>query len=347
MSGPDYEFSSAFNERCNLVTRKIARLLSENSRASVSDISKTTGISRKTAKDRVLRMEKELGLRYSIELNESALKLTSPHLVAVHFDSKPDYGHIAGLLKRSYIPQVAVSVKGKYDLLIYAIATSNKEYVHWDKSMQILLAEYGADWKTSEVVHRQLGFFPLRNEIIERLDLDATYKSMLEILNTNARTSFQEMSRQLKMHFNTVAYNFNKLLKSGYIERFTIMMDKPKDVTLMSFLAKYKPKEGYEERSATARKAFTKDDQYSLVSRYVICAPLIGSYDFFTLGAFDNFNAAYKNDITYHRKLFKKDGIKMVYGEVDKVLIGRLPIRSLDTKKEYKTVAWTVDFEKE
>ena len=69
-----------------------------------------------------------------------------------------------------------------------------------------------------------------------------------------------------------------------------------------------------------------------------MCAPLIGSYDFFTLGAFDDFETAYKNDIQYHKTLFKKQGIKIVYGEVDKVILGSLPIRSVDTKKEYNTL---------
>jgi hypothetical protein len=44
-------------------------------------------------------------------------------------------------------------------MAVYANALSSREYAHWDKSMQILLSDYGVEWKASEVVHRQLGYF--------------------------------------------------------------------------------------------------------------------------------------------------------------------------------------------
>jgi len=345
MDETPYEFKSEFNDRYNLVTRKLVRMLSQDARISTSNLSKALGISRKTVHDRLLKVDAEFGIRYTIELNENLVKLSSPHLVVVKFDSKPDYEHVTELLKSSYIPQLAIATKGKYDLIIFAAATSSKQYAHWDKSMQILLQKYGADWHSSEVVHRQLAFFPLRNELIERLEIEPKYKEMIKLLNVNGRSSFKHISDTLGMHFNTVAYNFNKLLKMNYIKRFTITMNKPPNATLMSFFSKYRPSEGYENRSALARKAFMSDDEYSLISRYLMCAPLIGSFDFFTLGAFDNFDTAYKKDILYHKKIFVKDKIKIEYGEVERVLLGQLPIRSIDTMSEYNTIKWAADFQ--
>jgi len=342
----DVEFRSDFNEKYSLVTRKMLRILSEKSRISISELAKVLGVSRLTARNRLSKLEAEFGIRYTAELNETALNLVSQHLIMIKFDSKPDYGHIAEILKQSCIPQVAVSVKGGYDMILYAVSRSTREYAHWDKSMQILLADYGADWKPSEVVHRQLGFFPLRNELLDSLDMPVEYKGILKMLNADSRTSYRQMSRQLGMHFNTAAYNFNKVLKAGYVKRFTMTMDRPTDITLMSFFAKYKPREGYEKSSSVARKAFMSDDPYSLVSRYLICAPLIGSYDFFTLGAFDSADVAYRNDVKYHKDLFKKHGIRMAYGEIDNVILGSLPIRSIDTRKEYNTIVWNVDLQK-
>lgn len=344
MEGSEYEFRSEFNERYSLVTRKMLRALSENSRVSVSDLARMLDVSRITVRNRLRDVESKLGVQYTAELDEGMLGLSSQHLIVVKFDSQPDYGKIGEMLRQSYIPQLAVSVKGSYDMIIYALSTSSRDYAHWDKSMQILLSEYGVDWKPSDVAHRQLGFFPLRDELLAKLDIPEDYKGILRALHSDSRTPFRQISKSLGMHFNTVAYNFNKLVKSGYIKRFTITAGMPPDVTLMSFFAKYRPREGYEDSSAAARKAFMSDDRYSLFSRYLMCAPLIGSYDFFTLGAFDSPEVAYRNDVMYHKSLFLKHGIRLAYGAVDRVILGRLPIRSIDVAKEYNKIFWKPGF---
>ncbi len=340
----EYEFRSNFNDKYSLTTRKLLRLISQDSRASVSKMSGIVGVSRAMLRKRLSKMEKELGIRYTIEINEARLKLTEPHIIAVKFNSEPDFAKITSLLSQSYIPQIAVSVKGDYSLIICAIATSSGEYAHWDKSMQIALSKYGVDWRSSEVVHRQLGFFPLRNELLDKVPLDQKHKNILKALNENSRASFRLLSKQVGMHSNTLAYNMSKLVSLGYINRFTITMDKPEDISLMSFFSKYRPTEGYEEASAHARQVLMSDDENSLMSRYLLCTPLIGSYDFFTIGAFDDAETGRTKDVEYHRALFKKHRAEIAYGEIDKVLIGRLPLRSMDSKKEYKTMKWTSEF---
>ncbi len=342
----ELDLRSEFNERYNLVTRKMVRLLSENSRASISEISKAVSMSRKTVVDRIRKMEEEFRISYTVEFNESALGLVSPHLICVKFDSKPDYAKVTKLLGQSYIPQFAVATKGQYDLIIYAVGTFGREYARWDKNMQILIGELGGEWRSSEVVHRQLGFLPLRNELLDRVEMPQKYRDMLKILNSNSRTSFQEMSKTLGMHFNTVAYNFNKLLKTNYLKRFTITMDKPKDVTLMTFFSKYRPTENYEKDSAKSRRALQGDDENSLISRFLMTAPLIGTYDFFTMGAYDNPEAAYKHDVLFHKQVMEEEHPRIIYATIDSVIFGRLPIRSVDTKKEYNLMKWDVDLEK-
>jgi DNA-binding Lrp family transcriptional regulator len=334
---------SAFSDRYSVTARKIMRQLSENSRIKVTEMADKLKLSRRTVALKLAGMEKELKLHYTLEFDEEKLGFNRPHLVLAKFGEKPDYAKISQLLAKSYIPQVAVSIAGTYDLLIYANALSGIEYARWDKSMQTLLAPYKVEWHSSEVVHRQLGFFPLRDELLEKAKVKEKYKRMLTILNNNSRISFQQLAKELKMNVNTVVYNFNKLVNLGYIKSFTATMDVPKDVSLMTFFAKYTPGEGYENASAIARNAFTKDDESPLISRYLITAPLIGSYDFFTLGAFDNAEIAYDNDVIYHKNLFKKYNVKILYGEVREILLGKLPIRSMDTKKEYKTLVWSTD----
>ena len=339
----EYEFRSEFNDKYSITSRRILRKVSEDARASISEMAAYAGASRKTTVQKLKDLERVFGIKYTAELNAEALHIDNAHLIVLKFRRRPDYSKILRQLSGSYIPQIAVTTKGDYDMLIFAAAPSAREYANWDKSMQIKLYEYGASWNSSWIVHRQLGFIPVRNELIARLAIEQKYKDMLMILNSNSRTSFQSMSKQLGMHFNTVAYNFNKLVRMGYIRRFTISMSPTKSLSFTSFLAKYTPAEGYESASANARKAFMSDDKDSLISRYILCAPLIGSYDFFTLGVFDSPDAAYRHDVQYHKRLFKEHGVRLEYAGIDTVLLGRLPIRSVDTRKEYNTIRWTTE----
>ncbi|MDE1825100.1 MAG: Lrp/AsnC family transcriptional regulator [Candidatus Micrarchaeota archaeon] len=337
----DYEFRSDFNERYSLVSRRILRMLSEDSRSSISGISRSLGLSRQSVVERVQKMEKELGIGYTLELNEDALGFLDPHLILVRFSSRPDYKYIKEIFSGSYVPQLVASLRGGREMIIYANAVSRQEYVHWDKSMQILLADYGVSWQASEVAHRQLGFFPLRNELLERLNLPIKYKEMIKILNTNSRASFQELSRQLGMHFNTVAYNFKKLEGMNYIRRFTTVMKPPENVWFMSTFGKYVISRSFEEDAAMSRKAFQADDENSLVSRYILVSQLVGSFDFFSIGAFDNLDQAYRNGVRYYKKCMANEKPKVTYGAIEEVLVGNLPIRSLDTRKVYNTIKWT------
>ena len=339
-----YDFHSAFNDKYSLVARRMLRLLSVNARTSISEMRDALGVSRATVKKKLDSLSKELNISYTLELDERKLGLVSPHLITIKFRQKPDYKKIADLLLKSYIPQVAAVTEGSYDMIIYANAFSTSDYAHWDKSMRILLGEYGALWLPSEVVHRQLGSFPLRNEIIDKSPVGDKYRVLLRELNTNSRQPFQHLSAKLGMHTNTLKYNYDRLLKEGLIKRPTIAFDMPKGLCMMSFFSNYVPGKGYEASSATARLAFTSDDKDPMISRYLICAPLIGVHDFFTLGVFDDKNTAYKRDVLHHKTIFKKHGIRMEHAEVKEVMVGRLPVRSIDTKKEYNKIIWTPEF---
>lgn len=346
MDAENYSFASRFNEKYNATTRKIVRILSENSRISISDLSKQIGMSRLPVRNKLRRIEEEFGVHYTAEFNETLLRVAAQHIIAVKFDQKPNYDKIKALLEKSYMPQLAVTMKGgSYDMIIYAVSTSTREYAHWDKSMQIKLSEYGAEWKPSEVVHRHLGFCPLRNELLDRMLIPHDYRGILKLLNMDSRIPFRRISQELKMHFNTVAYNYKKMIRDGYIKRFTITMDKPKDLSTLAFFSKFKPKEGFEKTSSIARKMVMDDDQNSLIGRTILSASLIGSYDLLIMGIFDDYETATKKYLGTYKQIYSPHGIRTAPGEVDKVILGSLPIRSIDTKKEYNTIVWDPNIE--
>lgn len=337
----EYAFKSNFNEKQSVIVRKIVRLLSENSRISVTEMARLLGVSRRTVENRIRKAEQELGIKYTLELDEAALGLDNQHLILIKFTEKPDYRVIEGILESSHIPQLAVTLNGNYDMFVYANAEDPNEYVYWDKTTQVLLSDYKALWQPSDLAFRHLGFFPIRTALIERLKIPELYKMILLLLNENSRMSLIEMSKRLGMRPNTLAYNFKKLMKIGYIKRFTIVMKNSPDITMMSLFGKYIIASGFEDDSMRMRREVTFiDDKIPLVSRCLFSAQLVGSFDFFFVGAYDNYKVGYDHLVKYYKQRYKKHKVKVLHGAVDKVIVGNFPIRNLDSKKEFNMIRW-------
>ena len=324
----------------------MVRMLSENSRVSITKMASDLGLSRQTVKSRLDSVEKALDVRYTLELDEKALGNLVPHVVVIEFEKKPDYEYIEKLLNKSYIPQLAFTVKGKNRLIIYAIATSLTQYAYWNSTMSALLSRYGVNNYSSEVVHRQLGFIPLRNELVERLDLDQNTKALIKILNGNSRQTIHQLSKSLGRHFNTVKYTLEKLVKSGYVKRFTLTLSCQRRMVPACFMIKYIIKEHREKDSSRARRGITYDNPDSIVNRYIFNSSMVGSWDLFGMGVFDNYDVGYEHCAMFYKQTMGRHIVKIDFSAIDKVLIGRLPLRSIDVKKGYETLDWTEDVER-
>jgi DNA-binding Lrp family transcriptional regulator len=341
----EYEYHSRFNDDYTLPTRRIVRILSENSRTSLTKIAEQLGVSRRTVQNRLRSIEKALEIRYTLELDENKLGVPTPHIVVMEFAKKPDYNHVSNLLKKSYIPQLAFTLKGKNQICVYAIAASPTHYARWNSTMGILLSKYGVNIFSSDITHKQLGFVQLRNELIDRLEIEPNTKNLIKLLNENSRASIQQLSKGLGKHFNTVTYTFNKLVGSGYIKRFTLTMGRQADMVPARFLIKYMVKEHRERDSAKARLAIKADDKDSIVNRYIFNSSLVGAWDHFGLGVFDSYKTGYEHCVGYYKQTMGRHIVRMDFDTIEKVLIGRLPLRSIDTRAAYNVLNWTEDLE--
>jgi hypothetical protein len=87
------------------------------------------------------------------------------------------------------------------------------------------------------------------------------------------------------------------------------------------------------------------EDKDPLVNRVLLSANLIGSHDLFLMGAFDTCDVALKKFVAPYKKMYESQGIRVIGGEVDKVILGKLPVRSVDTAKEYSAIVWDPNFE--
>ena len=334
----EYDFESDFNREYSPVTRKIIRLLSNDSRITISEMAKQLKMSRSTIASRLKKIEETFQIKYTLGFNPRKLGLLNPHVILVRFGKKPDYERIRKALGRTYHVQFAAKIKGTYNLLIYANAYSLPEYLTWDMRMRSeLMPSYNAKWESSDVSFFRLGFPPIRSEVLDRAKLPKRQREMLKILNQNSRISINELSRSLRTNYKTTVYNFNKLVKSDYIKRFTITMGLRPDISLMTMFNKFIPTQDYKGVEMLAKDFFTKDDRMPLVNRFIMCSNLVGAYDFFTVGAYDNPKIGHSKGIVLYKKLFKSYNITQTEsGTIEEVLVGTLPIRSVDAAKEFR-----------
>ncbi len=334
----DEEVDSEFNTKYSPLTNRMMRLLSENSRMSVTDIASSLSIHRKDAERRLRAIESEFGLCYTLELNQSRIGLKSPHLVGVKLGEGVDIERVMRELRRFYVPQVVFATKGKYDLVIYANAFSKAEYASWDRAMRRRLTVGGEmRWDTSEITFRRFGFFPLTSRTIDLAWLPERQKAMLKLLNDNSRMTIAEIAEKMDMNYKTAVYSFKELLKTGYISRFTTLVPMRKEISVMAVFIKYLGMREDANIGINSSKIFTSDAENPLVSRYLIKASLLGAYDSFFMGAFDSMRKAVRYGLGAYRTRMRdiaKD--RIVELGVREVLLGGLPIRNLNLKKEYK-----------
>lgn len=333
-----YENENEFNTRYSPLTNRIIRILSEDSRKSVTDIAKALSIHRKEAERRLRAVENEFRLKYTLDLNQSRIGLNSPHIIGIKLGKRISIKTVMDELNRYYIPQLVCATRGKYDLLVYANAYSKSEYVSWDRAMRRILArEDELRWDTSEVTFRRFGFFPLTSRTIEHSKLSRRQKDMLKILNDNSRIPLIKMAKMLNMNYKTLVYSFNELLKAGYITRFTTIIPMRKEVTVIGVLIKYLSMREDANLNINSSRLFTSDSDNPLINRYLIKTSLLGAYDSFFMGAFDSMRKAMRYGVGAYKEVMR--GIasdRIVVLNIREVLLGNLPIRSMDMKREYR-----------
>lgn len=84
---------------------------------------------------------------------------------------------------------------------------------------------------------------------------------------------------------------------------------------------------------------FYERQPFSVASWYAVCGPLIGSYGHFGMGILDSYREAYKRLVAYYRQSLYGHISNIAMGGIGDVLIGKLPICSMDDKKDHNVRA--------
>ncbi|MHB1830501.1 MAG: AsnC family transcriptional regulator, partial [Candidatus Micrarchaeaceae archaeon] len=205
--------------------------LSEDSRSTVTKLSKAVGYSRVTTIKALDRLKKNLDIRFTLEVDESELKTFERHIITVKLSKKPAAKTLEKIFAKDQYAQNVYLTEGDFDLLIYATASRAVEYIVWETHLAETLVDYGAVIRPSEYVTSHFGYMPLNDNFIDAISgaqkIDDKDRAILRLLNNDSRLGYREISKQSEIPEDTVRYRLFSLRKSGIIKSITIAVQNP------------------------------------------------------------------------------------------------------------------------
>ena len=212
------------NERIGRNERKILMALSTNGRIPMSMLGALVDIKETAALSQVRRLEARYGIRYIAEIDPAKLGYVQ-YLITVRFIGKlPTTEELRDVLAAEPRVQLALMIKGDYDLIIYALSKNIEEVNFLVLGLRTKLP-FEATWGTTPIIHGY-GYIPMRPEFIETLKgaiLTREY-AVLKELSIDGKREFTDIDELYGFDRGRSQYSYHKLSEDGVIRRITICM---------------------------------------------------------------------------------------------------------------------------
>jgi DNA-binding Lrp family transcriptional regulator len=321
--------------------RLVLRALSDNSRATITELTKIAGCSRATVSKIMRMLEEDLQLRYTLEFDEHMVS-RERHVLVIKLMERPDVKVLERTFADEPCVQDAFLTEGDFDLIVYTVTNNAVDYIRWETRTAAALAEYKAVLKPSEFVVAHFGYLPLGDAFIDSIEesskVDERDKRILKLLNQDSRMGYNELSKRTGLNEDTIRYRLFGLKKRGVIRRFTVAAQRPNRDYILAFFANYIFDSQVVERNKLAKSSYLSYDRdLPVLNTFQLLAPLSGSERFFALSLFADKEEADKV-LVNHERIFGKGNVMVIRARVVKVLKGMFSFRSLDMESNYTKV---------
>ncbi|MGI0141987.1 MAG: hypothetical protein ACREBF_05075 [Candidatus Micrarchaeales archaeon] len=234
---------------------RMLKLLSVNGRMSIGDLGKSLGISKPSAYHLFLEVVKEYDLKFVPEIDidniwryefiKISRMRTKKEILDEAIEEIPEAGFeeyvvVFNFLKgaptneqmlkaigNSYIPQFVARLSGKYDFIMYGVSRNyediNRFIIELSKKLKRPVTT-----KLNKIA-QGFGFFPLRNNLLEKFNISETYLALLLGLNENGRQEFISIARKFKKEQQGMVYAMDRLRRTGILKRVTYYEGAPKN----------------------------------------------------------------------------------------------------------------------
>ena len=245
------------DEKSELVERTMLKELSVNGRKSIGAIARKLKMPKATTYQIYNKLVEKYDIHFVPELNlEEAWRVEllqafkrkgtkremreevldkvpaigfQEYIVFIIFNQKePSDKEIMDALGTSTVPQYLSRVQGgKYNLLMYAVSRTYSELQEFIISFSKILKKYSITINVTKTII-DLGSFPIKNELIQRINAPTNQKTLLLEYNENGRVEVSKVANKLKKDSAIVTYANNLISRSGLLRRITYYEGKPK-----------------------------------------------------------------------------------------------------------------------
>ncbi len=225
---------------------KILEALSTDARQGISRMSKTVESAPNTLKNKIKKLERKYGIKYTIEYGFlDRFNLYRFLAIAKFTDKMPDAEKVKKLIIAEPRIQLALWGRGEFNLFLFILAATptEAENLVYRLRSQPALSGYPSEWYSSYFTHGY-GYIPLRNEFFDLIKskvwqrtketprkqqgqiFKREYATMRE-LNNDGKIKFKDIDKKYGLSTGSASNMYRELLKNENIWRTTITMEKP------------------------------------------------------------------------------------------------------------------------
>lgn len=218
--------------------KKILAELLHNSRISLTQLAKKTMISRELLHYRLKKLEKNIIIRYSTQINLKLLgfKRTGCYISLKNSSLKFEKKFLEFLKQHQQIAGISTNI-GKYDFIVDLFYKEELELQKISREIETYLQNRCNELFFINIPIEQAFF---HNKLIELtpqkninkrkifktdIKIDKTDKLILQMLNQNARQSLVNISKECHLNSNAIGYRIKNLERLGVISHSTIFLD--------------------------------------------------------------------------------------------------------------------------
>jgi DNA-binding Lrp family transcriptional regulator len=240
----------------------------------------------------------------------------------------PSDEEIKKAAKDSYVTQFISRLDGKqYDLVFYVVS---KGFIHAEYNLVKFLKGLGKyNYSASMTkVTRDMGFFPLNNEIIDKFNIADNYKSILMSLNENGREQISELAKGSAEKRVKLIYAFDRLSRTDILPRITYYEGKPRSANMAMMTIKVINMPVFEKTRSRWFMTMLKDYE-NKPNEYIFVAEMTNP-----LGLIIFLNVERRERVKEIADRIRKDvsGIEINYSFVEGVIRGKFAIRNFDIR---------------